>query len=128
LCAQEKIFLVLPHCNSAGQRRPPASETIAFLHIKSDPTSQLISEDSLNALGCSLLDKKRFADAILILRINTEAHPKSTNTWDSLADAYSRSGDMPSAVENYRQALSIDPKYVNSDTANKFIADHAPKP
>jgi tetratricopeptide (TPR) repeat protein len=95
---------------------------------KIDPTSQLISEASLNALGYSLLEKKRFADAILIFGMNTDTYPTSTNTWDSLAEAYSRSGDMPRAVENYRHALSIDPKYVNSDAAGKFIADHTPKP
>jgi predicted Zn-dependent protease len=95
---------------------------------KSDPTSQLISEASLNELGYSLLDKKRFADAIVILRMNTAAYPTSTNTWDSLADAYSRSGDVPRAVENYQHALSIDPKYVNSDAATKFIADHTQEP
>jgi len=103
-------------------------EHLLALIRKTDPNSQLVSEESLNALGYSLLEKKRLSDAVIILRMNTEAYPKSTNTWDSLADAYSRSGDTPRAIENYKQALSIDPKYVNSDAANKFIVDHTPKP
>jgi imidazolonepropionase-like amidohydrolase len=46
-------------------------EHLLALIRKTDPNSQLVSEESLNALGYSLLEKKRLSDAVIILRMNT---------------------------------------------------------
>ena len=56
--------------------------------------------------------------------MNTEHFPKSANSWDSLADAFSYSGDIASAVHNYQKALETDPGYSNADFAKKFVAEH----
>jgi Tfp pilus assembly protein PilF len=59
--------------------------------------------------------------------MNTETFVNSANAWDSLADAFSPSGDVPNALESYRKALKADATYSNADFAKKFIAEHAQK-
>jgi len=83
-----------------------------------------VSEDTINGLGYSLMNKKVYAQSIAVLRMNTEDFPTSPNTWDSLADACEHSGDVACAVTNYRKALAVDAGYPNAIAAKKFIAEH----
>lgn len=94
---------------------------------QNDPDAALTSEDDINNLGYGLMDRKLFSQAVALLRFNAEEFPKSANAWDSLADAYFHSGDIPDAVENYRKALQIDSSYSNAEEARKFIASHSEK-
>ena len=73
------------------------------------------------------MDRKLFSQAVAVLRFNAEEFPKSANVWDSLADAYFHSGDIPNALENYKKALQIDSSYSNAEEARKFIASHSEK-
>ena len=91
---------------------------------KSNPNGNLISEDSVNTLGYNLLGRHLYPQAIAVLTMNTQVFPKSANTWDSLADADLHAGNISDAVKNYQRALEVDPKYMGSDMAKKFIADH----
>jgi hypothetical protein len=92
-----------------------------------NPDAALVSEDNINNLGYGLMDRKLFSQAVAVLRFNANDFPKSANAWDSLADAYFHSGDIPKAVENYKKALQIDSSYSNADDAKKFIASHTEK-
>jgi tetratricopeptide (TPR) repeat protein len=92
-----------------------------------NPDAALVSEDNINNLGYGLMDRKLFSQAVAILRFNADDFPESANAWDSLADAYFHSGDVPKAVENYKKALQIDSSYSNADDAKKFIASHTEK-
>jgi tetratricopeptide (TPR) repeat protein len=71
-------------------------------------------ENSLNGFGYSLLEKKDAAAAIQIFKLNADAFPESANTWDSLAEAYMKSGDAKNAQLNYEKSLSLDPKNQNA--------------
>jgi tetratricopeptide (TPR) repeat protein len=90
------------------------------------PDSRLASENFINNLGYVLLGQKKYAESIAVLRMNTEDFPKSANTWDSLGEALFKSGDVPYAVENYKKALEVDPKYENAEVARRFVAEHEP--
>lgn len=94
---------------------------------QNDRKATLVSEDSINALGYGLMDKKLYPQAVAVLNMNAEQFPKSANAWDSLADAFAHSGDIASAVHNYQKALETDPGYSNADFAKKFVAEHAQK-
>jgi pentatricopeptide repeat protein len=59
--------------------------------------------------------------------MNTEDFPKSPNTYDSLAEALFKSGDVTQAKAMYAKALEVDPKYVNAEFAQKFLAEHSQK-
>ena len=90
-----------------------------------NPKSRLTSEAGVNALGYNFLAQNKYPEAIAVLRMNTEDFPTSPNTFDSLAEALAKSGDISQAREAYAKALSIDPGYTNADFAQKFVAQHA---
>ncbi|HST10768.1 MAG TPA: amidohydrolase family protein [Terriglobales bacterium] len=88
------------------------------------PKSRIASEAGINAQGYNFLAQNKFQDAIALLRMNTEDFPKSANTYDSLAEALFKSGDVSEARASYTKALEIDPNYVNAEFARKFVAEH----
>ena len=85
-----------------------------------------ISEDSVNSLGYRFLGKKRFADAIRIFKLNTDLHPQSANTYDSLAEAYMDSGDKHLAIEFYEKSLVLNPDNSNAISQLKKLKSTTP--
>lgn len=71
-------------------------------------------EDELNTLGYQLIQERNHSGAIRILSLNTEAYPKSGNTWDSLGEAYMDDGDIADAAANYHKSLAINPGNQNA--------------
>jgi CubicO group peptidase (beta-lactamase class C family) len=78
------------------------------LRAANDATYDL-SEPELNSLGYQLLSNRKVSDAIEIFKLNTVAYSKSSNPFDSLAEAYQVSGDKELAIKNYRKAVELDP-------------------
>src|SRR5262249_59201968 len=81
---------------------------------RSAPRDYDFAERHLNDLGYMLLSRGRTADAIAIFKLNVAEYPSSGNTYDSLAEAYEKSGDTHLAIENYRKAVDLDPKNQNA--------------
>ena len=79
-----------------------------FLKIKqTDSTSIAIRERNFNQMGYDFLRDKKYEEAIEVFKINKELYPNSSNVYDSLADAYLRSGDSLKAYENYSKSLEL---------------------
>jgi tetratricopeptide (TPR) repeat protein len=74
------------------------------------PATYNFDEDELNTLGYQLIHAKKFKEAIRILQLNVEAYPQSSNTYDSLAEAYMNDGNRPQAIANYQKSLQLNPK------------------
>lgn len=72
------------------------------------------SESELNGLGYRLLQQRKTAEAIEILKLNVEAYPNSANVYDSLAEAYMLSGNTELATANYQKSLELDPSNANA--------------
>ena len=89
---------------------------------RTNPQSPLISEETINEFGYALLGRKQTDAAIAVLRLNTEMHPKSGNTWDSLAEAYLSAGQEERARQLYARALEVEPDYPNAEAARKIVA------
>ena len=68
-----------------------------------------LTEPELNRLGYELLGQKRAADAIEVFKLNVEAFPESSNTYDSLAEAYAEAGETELAIKNYAKSLDLEP-------------------
>lgn len=66
-------------------------------------------ESALNLVGYTLLSKKRYPAAIAIFSHNTRLFPQSSNAYDSLGEAYLRSGDKVNALRYFQQAVALDP-------------------
>ena len=82
-----------------------------------------ISEGQLNGLGYELIHSDRLPDAIRILQLNVDDHPRSANAYDSLAEAYLDAGDKPLATMNYRESLRLDPSNANAAEALRELEE-----
>lgn len=78
------------------------------------------TEDLLNEVGYDLLSQKKYNDAVEIFAYNTKLFPSSANVFDSLGEAYFRSGDIPKALLNYQKAIKLNP---NLGSAIKMVAE-----
>lgn len=72
------------------------------------------SEAPLNNIGYYFLGHNKTADAIVIFEYNTRLFPSSGNVFDSLAEAYYRTGDKQKALLNYKRSLALDPGNANA--------------
>jgi Flp pilus assembly protein TadD len=77
---------------------------------KESPKNVSIGEQRLNSLGFNLIRQKKLAEAIAILKLNTELYPESWNTYDSLGEAYMTNGDRELAIANYKKSLALNPE------------------
>lgn len=84
-------------------------------------------EPSLNNFGYTLMENNDAAGAIQIFKLNAETFPDSSNAWDSLAEAYLKTGDTKKAQENYEKALSRDPNNQSAKGALKKIKESQTK-
>jgi hypothetical protein len=73
------------------------------------PAAYNFAERELNALGYELLRGQRRPEAVRVFQLNVEAYPRSSNTYDSLGEAYLADGDTAQAIANYEIALELDP-------------------
>ncbi len=81
---------------------------------KTAATRYDFSEPELNGLGYTLLDRGKNADAIRILEFNVRQFPTSSNAFDSLGEAFYRSGQRAEAAKAYARAVELDPSNVSA--------------
>ncbi len=79
------------------------------------------TEFELNNYGYQLLNGGNHDKAIEILLLNTQKHPSSANTWDSLGEAYAIKGDKKNAIINFKKALSMNPAANVKANSEKFL-------
>ena len=73
-----------------------------------DSLNIAVNENEMNAIGYYHLGRNEIQKAINVLKINAVLHPNSDNVFDSLGEAYLKSGDTLQAIVNYKKALAID--------------------
>jgi len=81
--------------------------------LKSQDASKL-NEGTLNGLGYRLLYGGKETDSIEVFKKNVELYPQSGNVYDSLAEAYAKTGQKDLAIQNYEKSLQLDPKNNNA--------------
>lgn len=89
-----------------------STETLLY----QQPTGEL----TLNNAGYAFLLGGKVDEAIQIFELNTKFFPESWNVWDSLAEAYAKSGKKDLAIKYYEKSVQINPK---SDSGKKALAD-----
>jgi CubicO group peptidase (beta-lactamase class C family) len=93
-----------------------------YLKIKKEsPSNASLNESRLNNLGYGLMRNKKLAEAIAILKLNTEFYPNSSNVYDSLGEAYMTNGDKELAIANYKKSLELDPSNKNAEDTLKKL-------
>ena len=81
----------------------------------------IATENELNAYGYNLLGQGQNDKAIEIFILNTQRHPKSANTWDSLGEAYATKGDKKNAIASFKKSLGMNPPANVKANSEKFL-------
>jgi dienelactone hydrolase len=111
----------------AGQRPPTQDEFMAMLqdgHVDTavaiyekfssqQPDLVQFPEAQMNMMGYRYLQRGMVHEAIMIMKMNAEAHPASANCWDSLTEAYIAGGDNDHALECVNMVLQVLPEDTN---------------
>jgi hypothetical protein len=80
-----------------------------YLDIKEkDSLDTAIDERAINSWGYKKLRENDHLTAINIFKINIALHPASSNVYDSLGQAFLKSGDTIQAIDNYKRSLALD--------------------
>ena len=64
-------------------------------------------EPLMNNLGYQLMGAGKMDDAIAVFKSNVERYPLSANVYDSLAEAYEKTGKIDLARPNYEKAVQL---------------------
>jgi CubicO group peptidase (beta-lactamase class C family) len=108
--AAKKMYTIIQHKG--------IDEALLFydsIHQRQADGDYDFSETEFNLLGYELLNSERKIDeAIAIFKANTQLYPTSSNTFDSLGEAYLKKGDKDSARNSYLRALELDPTNLNA--------------
>ncbi len=89
---------------------------------ENDSLSPVIRERSLNRKGYAYIRNGEYDKAITTFKINTKLYPNSSNTFDSLGDAYLKKQDTLEAINQYKKALSINPENRSAKRSLKKIS------
>lgn len=81
----------------------------------------IATEAELNQYGYTFLAANNFDKAIEMFALNTQRHPKSANTWDSLGEAYALKGDKQNAITNFKKSLSLNPPANVKANSEKYM-------
>jgi tetratricopeptide (TPR) repeat protein len=92
-----------------------------------DPSYKFFDfEGEFNKAGYAMLSSKQFDEALFIFNLNTTLFPDSANAWDSLAEAYWKSGDTTKAMELYKKAIALDPEGERGKHAKEMLIKISP--
>ena len=76
-------------------------------------TSTSSSRPSINQLGYRFLNEEKYDEAIAVFKMNVDWYPDSWNVYDSLGEAYMKSGQHDLAVNHYSRSLELNPENEN---------------
>jgi tetratricopeptide (TPR) repeat protein len=71
------------------------------------------SESQLNSLGYDFMNKNAYGNALDIFLENIKRFPKSSNVYDSAAEAYMELEETDKAIEYYKKSLALNPGSAN---------------
>jgi tetratricopeptide (TPR) repeat protein len=85
-----------------------------------------LDEIAVNSWGYELMTDDHLPEAIDVLKLNVQVYPDSGNAYDSLGEAYTRSGQKQLAIESYKKSLEKDPTNENAKQKLKELEAGTP--
>jgi tetratricopeptide (TPR) repeat protein len=101
------------------------AEDIYAAMQKESPDFKL-NEAAVNSWGYELMGDNHLPEAIDIFKLNVKNYPDSANVYDSLGEAYMKSGQKQLAIDNYKKSVEKDPS--NDNDARQKLKDLQDKP
>jgi len=98
---------VLEHITEHGY-----DEGVEF--YKENQNGGTVNENTINNRGYELLGTGDTEGAIAVFRFNVFLYPESSNVYDSLGEAYMKTGETQLAIENYERSLKLDAQNTNA--------------
>ena len=77
--------------------------------------------DQLNTLGYQFLEEDQNEIALALFKLNVVQFPEASNPYDSLAEAYLKTGNNDLAILNYKKSLDINPANTNASDVLKTL-------
>ena len=98
------------------------SATAQYRKVKESENEKYdFSENQLNTLGYSHLRDGDVDIALAVFKLNIEAYPEASNTYDSYAEALMTKGDKEGAIKFYKKSLELNPGNTNGITQLKKL-------
>jgi dienelactone hydrolase/predicted negative regulator of RcsB-dependent stress response len=85
-----------------------------------------LEETAVNSWSYELMSDDHLPEAIDLLKLNVQIYPDSSNAYDSLGEAYAKSGQKQLAIENYKKSLKKGPTNENAKQKLKELEDTTP--
>lgn len=83
-----------------------------------------LKENEMNQIGYQLIESDKVEEALEVFKWNVDAFPKSSNVYDSYAEASMKLGKNDQAIENYKKSIEINPGNQNGiDMLKKLGVD-----
>ena len=92
---------------------------------KENPNFKL-DETTVNSWAYDLMADSHLPEAIDLFKLNVQIYPDSGNAFDSLGEAYMKSGQKQLAIESYGKSLEKDPTNANAREKLKELEASAP--
>jgi CubicO group peptidase (beta-lactamase class C family) len=73
-----------------------------------------VNERTLNTMGYLLLYGGREMDGLQVFQRNVQEYSQSSNVYDSLGEAYMKTGQKDLSIQNYEKSLQLNPKNDNA--------------
>ncbi len=91
--------------------------------LREDGSDIYFDEASFNRIGYYLMNSGKISEAIEVFKLNVELFPGSFNVYDSLGEAYMKSGDNKNAIKNYQKSLELNPENNNAKEMLKVLEE-----
>jgi CubicO group peptidase (beta-lactamase class C family)/predicted transcriptional regulator YdeE len=118
--AGDQLFLI-------AKLRGTSAALTQYDALKAQDSSK-VNEFLLNSLGYRLLFGGKDADAVAVFQKNVREFPQSANVYDSLGEAYMKTGHKDLAIQNYEKSLQLNPKNTNAVEQLKKLKGEAMNP
>ena len=92
---------------------------------KQNPDFKL-DETAVNHWAYDLIGDGHLAEAVELLKVHVSIYPESSNAYDSLGEAYMKSGQKAAAVDSYKKSLEKDPGNDNAVEKLKELEGSVP--
>jgi tetratricopeptide (TPR) repeat protein len=97
-----------------------------YAAMKKENSDFKLDERAVNSWSYRLMSDHHLPEAIDLLKLNVQIYSDSWNVYDSLGEAYMKSGQKQLAIENYKKSLEKNPANENAKQKLKELEASTP--